>query len=433
MTVVNDHNSRDSVELVKLIACFITSFKISHNDFIYRKKLIKEKFERVFINDKNIKVETYVSKENVSDYEHNPLVKDFLFHISNSLQSSLYGTGLVEIVDIETPASISHTANIDIIKRKDSSFYEVLSLKGTLTNIILYTEDFITTFTFFSTTENTNYQLSLLSSFQHERHLHIKQESGEHSNESMAINSYKETPYDKTIMQLTFDLISERLRDKALNFENFLNENYRGRTYTSIGVEINISDLNLITPYIPVVVTGYSNFLVKNPEKFVEEMDLSMTDDLKMFLTDKVYVLIKRFSSVSESKRMRDSVEDFVSFGAITGLIETYLNLFQHEHFELLNKIKSKRVSYREMSYRLNSIVSISSTISDPNFIETPLLKRMVRYLIQKYEYEEFYKSLRDTLDIILANRTQRLIIYLTAVVIVVGILSATLFILRNF
>ncbi len=102
--------------------------------------------------------------------------------------------------------------------------------------------------------------------------------------------------------------------------------------------------------------------------------------------------------------------------------------MFAHEHFKILNKIRSKKIPYRELSDRLNFIISISSTIFDPNFIETPFLNNMLKYLFERYRYDDFYKSLRDTMNVLIAHRMQRLLIYLNIGVIIVGIVSTLLF-----
>ncbi len=414
----------------KILASFITSSKISRRTFEARRKELEINSDLVFQEDKNVTIPVYAKKSISQKCENSLILRTFLFHLSNSIQKSFYGDGYVEVANVDLNAELSHTVLQDVAESTKSTINKPLEISGRLTNVILYTEDFLTVFIFFNSDDVISTDVTLFSHIQHERHLFVKCDPHEQD----IITSKRESTEAKTysIMELTLELIRERIVERRLIPERYLNENYRGRTYTCLALGVDNSNLDIFNPYIPMIVEGYTNFFVKNPDKYVENKDLSQTADTKMFLTDKIFFTIKREPKMAEKEKIRDQVEDFTSFGALAGLIETYLNLFQHEHFEVLNQIRSRSIWYHEIFSRLNSILSLSSKISDPNFIETPLLKKMVRYLIEAYNYDDFYKSLRDTMNILVAARTQRLIVYLTAAVIATGVLSAILTIITK-
>jgi hypothetical protein len=154
----------------------------------------------------------------------------------------------------------------------------------------------------------------------------------------------------------------------------------------------------------------------------VEKYDQSQTNDTEIFLTDKTFVVYGICKA--NSHKMRSDSKDFISFGSLIGLLVTYINLYQHEHFEVISRIKYKNISNREIFQRLDYILSSASILYDPNFIETPFLKRLVRYLFKEYNYYEFYESLTATMNNLFFSRTQKLLIYLTIAVILTGTLS---------
>lgn len=418
----NDIENKGNYELEEILISYVTSFKIEKKFIKNRKKILK-KFPTLDLPSKefediSIKPPIYVYKNAKQNLENSVLLKTFLYHLFNSIQGIFFENAFLEITYIDN-VKINRFSSTDISKGMDTKIQGELLLEGSLINVLLYTIDAVTVFLIFENKNAGIYDIKRLPHLQHPRHIYINYENDDKKDEirqnSNALNEY-------TLMEFMFKLIYDRLGENKETMKKYLKDNYRGRTYTSISAKVCNENLDNMNKYIPMIVEGYTNFYVKDPEKYVEKHNQSLTNDTKIFLTDKVFIV---FSICKiDNRKMRSDSKDFISFGSLIGLLVTYLNLYQHEHFEVISRIKYKNLSNREIFQRLDYILSSASILYDPNFIETPFLKRLIRYLMNEYNYYDFYESLTATMNNLFFSRTQKLLIYLTIAIILASFIS---------
>jgi len=412
----------ENYDFEEILISYVTSFKIKKKLIKNRKKYLEKNSPRLELPNKEfedipVKPPIYVDQNLKEKLESSILLKTFLYHLFNSIQGIFFENAFIEITYIDN-AKINRFSSVDISKGKDSKIQGDLLLEGSLINVILYTVDVITIFLIFENESKGIYDIRTFAHLQHPRHLYIQYQK-ENKEET---NQISNNLIELTLMELTFKLVYDRLGENKEEMERYLKDNYRGRTYTSFYGKVCNNKLDSIHKFIPMIVEGYTNFYIKDPEKYVEKYDQSQTNDTEIFLTDKTFVVYGICKA--DSHKMRSDSKDFISFGSLIGLLVTYINLYQHEHFEVISRIKYKNISNREIFQRLDYILSSASILYDPNFIETPFLKRLVRYLFKEYNYYEFYESLTATMNNLFFSRTQKLLIYLTIAVILTGTLS---------
>lgn len=318
----------------------------------------------------------------------------------------------------------------------DSHNYSV-NLEGELLTILWVDPEAIIVTNIFVIDKDSSFSWEKVAELQHQRHMHMSfgdkvDVSKQFNWSNIQGNSQSPGPItDLTIesyVKYIFNAFSnwyckwwafraKHAKEKSLRqYER----NFRAVTMCTISIGVDRLDHADISEYVPMMLEGYHSFTVKNSDKFVADRDLSDTKKTILAMNERAILAIAERHLITDESSIRDQPLDFLGFGILAAEISTYLKLSQHEHVELLSS--SRKFWKKYAINRLTSLISFNSLITDPAFIQTPLLRKMVKRLMILNDYDTMTKSIKGNIEVILNRKDQSSLVRLTIMLFIASI-----------
>ena len=183
----------------------------------------------------------------------------------------------------------------------------------------------------------------------------------------------------------------ESLREKA-------KEVFRTVTYNTI---ILTSSGGFSSNSLASILKGYSGFSFKDPQEFILQNDISDTPDAIIMLTENRFLAALSVPEKEIPNRMRSSPFNWLIWGILTGEVSSTLVQTQHKYQSLYTFSMKRKRRQRIIVSSLAEIIRLSSSLSDPNFTQTPLLRNIVNKSREILRFDETLAIMKDNFDVL--------------------------------
>ncbi|MGC8516262.1 MAG: hypothetical protein ACP5OC_09065, partial [Thermoplasmata archaeon] len=204
-----------------------------------------------------------------------------------------------------------------------------------------------------------------------------------------------------------------------------IRSDFRVLSYNVVALSVDDAYWDSIQQELVSIVEGSNINHITDVEEYIKLRNVSLTDDLRIIVSQHRIAIIEK-SGRNKGGSIRSSLTDFFGFGVLASEIISSLTLGHHEYLSQL--LHTRRRGH--LASTLFRVVSSMSLYSDPAFVQTPLLKRMVDKVISINGYETKIRDIRSNLSLLLNAIDQSLLRRITVMVFLSGF--AVLFPLIN-
>lgn len=196
---------------------------------------------------------------------------------------------------------------------------------------------------------------------------------------------------------------------------------------TTVAIVDHLSDIET-SNRVANVIGGYSGLSYKDPQGFIESMDLSPTPDIRLLIHENRCLVVAEDSYFTSSEKFNNGPDDWLAFGTLTGEVFSSLTASQYR-FHLRIEPWARHGIGGQLRGELGQAVLLSTRLSDPNFVQTPLLRKMISRMIAENRLAESLASIRENINLqhTIAEGVSQRIISIMVLMATVLLLVATL------
>jgi hypothetical protein len=198
---------------------------------------------------------------------------------------------------------------------------------------------------------------------------------------------------------------SKKFSEKDLqNLHDHAAEIFRSVTFNSVIVSDVI--ISSISNEIPSILTGYSGFSVQNTTKYISDKNLSLTNDTTILLNENRFLAVLDKTAINATNQIRTDKLSWLIWGILTGEITSFLMSIHHTYHQIPQMMfKEKRHS--EITGVMGELIALSSRLSDPNFLQTPLMRLLVNKSRDLNRFDETLESMKGNFDVLQSLQEQ--------------------------
>lgn len=195
-------------------------------------------------------------------------------------------------------------------------------------------------------------------------------------------------------------------------------------TVTIVGNLNNLTTLNRLAN----VIGGYNGLRYRDPTRFVDNLDISSTPNLRAMVSENRFLVAGEWDFFHSSDTFNNEREDWLTYGILTGEVFSSLTATQYR-FHLRAGFGTTRGVVQQTRGQLIDLVALSTRLSDPNYVQTPLQRRIIARMIDSNKLIDSLKSMRDNLGLShsisegIGQRTVTVMVLVATVFLLIGTL----------
>ena len=370
-------------------------------------------------------IRTYLSSYQISD-----MLNWLRFHKRNSVSIDMTRKGFYIAACTRAPIFVSGT------RTKDGYEYS-LNLTGIISISFWIQNEFILSTSILEFNNDLHLTSAQITELVHERSLYVSIGTlNQYLHPIFAeVNSFRNSPNSITL----YDLVMDLFRNMSMNYLGLshfpsinlfsrrrykylqdlvasIRSDFRVLSYNVVTLSVDDAYWHSIQQELVSIVEGSNINRITNVEEYIRVREVSLTDDLRILVSQHRIVIVEKFGR-NPGGSIRSSLSDFFGFGILASEIISSLTLGHHEYLSQL--LHTRRRGH--LASTLFRVVSSMSVYSDPAFVQTPLLKRMVDKVISINGYETKIRDIRSNLSLLLNAIDQSLLRKITLMVFLSG------------
>jgi len=203
------------------------------------------------------------------------------------------------------------------------------------------------------------------------------------------------------------------------------------RTITFTTVILSCRGISQIVDVLPGIFYGYSNFNIKNSLSFIEQQDISDTPDTRILQSERKLIVVLDLSAIS--RKIRADPLNWLIWGILTGEFTSTMTLFLDIYQQIPYLINSRN-KLTKISQMLGETIMLTSKLSNPNFIQTPLLRKLINYSSELNHFNETLEKLKSDFNVLksmLEQKIERRLSYMLLLATIL-VLFSPLFVLSH-
>lgn len=146
------------------------------------------------------------------------------------------------------------------------------------------------------------------------------------------------------------------------------------------------------------VIGGYQGLVYRDTKSFVDKLDISETPDLRALIKENRF-LVAMEPVRNRSVRLNTGAEDWLAWGILSGEVFASLMATQYR-FHLRTRETLALELLPRTRRELTDMVVLSTRLSDPNYVQTPLLRRVLSAVKESNHLEVSLERMKDDLTL---------------------------------